>query len=192
MKLNRLDACNDWKVVRWCRTQASSHNWQGVIDGVVSETGMSTATPNRSAILCGWMHQGQGGCSQCCCSSTPTRASNPPQECDAWCQVFANWLKLSAIRERPVHRYCEVFGLEAEGQGFVVEVDFKLTLSFLVAGTVFVVLSFSFQVWRYSPAVAMSLLSTTSTACQSPSACMIARSSTYAYFLEMVVGRSEI
>ena len=22
----QLDACEDWKVVRWCRTQASSHN----------------------------------------------------------------------------------------------------------------------------------------------------------------------
>ena len=38
--------------------------------------------------------------------------------------------------------------------------------------------------------VAMSLLSTPSTACQSPSACIIARSSEYAYFLETVVGRS--
>jgi len=29
-------------------------------------------------------------------------------------------------------RYSEVFGLEAEGQGFVVLFDFKLTFSFLV------------------------------------------------------------
>jgi len=35
----------------------------------------------------------------------------------------------------------------------------------------FVMLSFSFQVWRYSPTFAMSLVSTPSTACQSPSAC---------------------
>jgi len=60
------------------------------------------------------------------------------------------------------------------------------------ADTVFVVLSFRFQVWRYSPTVAMSLLSTPSTAWQSPSACMIARSSPYAYFLEIVVGKIEI
>ena len=53
-------------------------------------------------------------------------------------------------------------------------------------------LSFSFQVWRYSPSVAMSLLSAPSVACQSPSACMMARSSAHAYFLEMVVGRSEM
>ena len=39
---------------------------------------------------------------------------------------------MSAVRERPVQRYSEVFGLEAEGQGFVVEVDFQVTLSFLV------------------------------------------------------------
>jgi len=46
--------------------------------------------------------------------------------------------------------------------------------------------------WRYSPTVSMSLLSTPSTACQSLSACMIARLSAYAFFLETVVGRSEI
>jgi len=39
---------------------------------------------------------------------------------------------VSTIREQPVHHYLEVFGLGAEGQGFVVEVDFKLTFGFLV------------------------------------------------------------
>ena len=39
---------------------------------------------------------------------------------------------MSAIRERPVQRNSKVFGLGAGGQGFVVEVDFQLTLSFLV------------------------------------------------------------
>jgi len=36
------------------------------------------------------------------------------------------------MRERPVQRYSEVFGLGAEGQGFVFVVDFQLTVSFLV------------------------------------------------------------
>ena len=36
------------------------------------------------------------------------------------------------IRERPVQGYSEEFGLGAEGQGFVVEVDFHLTFSILV------------------------------------------------------------
>ena len=63
----------------------------------------------------------------------------------------------------------------------------SLLLRWKAADTVFVVLSFSFPLWRYSPTVAMSLVSTPSTACKSPSACMIARSSAYAYFLEMVV-----
>jgi len=40
--------------------------------------------------------------------------------------------EVSETRERPVQRYAEVFGLGAERQGFVVEVDFKLTFSFLV------------------------------------------------------------
>ena len=39
---------------------------------------------------------------------------------------------MSAVRERPVQRYSEVFGLGAEGHDFVVEVDFKLTFAFLV------------------------------------------------------------
>ena len=41
---------------------------------------------------------------------------------------------MSAIRERPVQRYSEVFGLGAEEQGFIVEVDFQLTLSVLDVG----------------------------------------------------------
>ena len=52
-----------------------------------------------------------------------------------------------------------------------------------------VVLSFSFQVWRYSPTVAMTMVSAPSTAWHSPSTSMIGRSSAYAYFLEMVAGR---
>jgi len=57
-KLSRLDACEDWKVVHWCRTQASSHNSQDVVDGGVSKAGMSTAAPNRSTILCSRMDHG--------------------------------------------------------------------------------------------------------------------------------------
>jgi len=53
------------------------------------------------------------------------------QERDAWCQLLAKWLEVSAISERPVQRYSEVFGLEAEGQDFVDEVDFQLTFGFL-------------------------------------------------------------
>jgi len=32
-KLSNLDDCENRKVVRWCRTQASSHNSQGIVDG---------------------------------------------------------------------------------------------------------------------------------------------------------------
>jgi len=38
---------------------------------------------------------------------------------------------VSAIRERPIHRYSEVDGLGEKGQGLVVMVDFYLTFSFL-------------------------------------------------------------
>ena len=54
--------------------------WEGIVDGGFDEAGVSTAAPDRSAVLCGWMYQGQGGYSQICCSSTPTGASKPPQE----------------------------------------------------------------------------------------------------------------
>jgi len=72
---------------------------------------------------------------------------------------------MSAIRERPAQCYSEVFGLRAEGQGFVVVFDLSSRLASLLlrwkaADTVFVVVSFSFQVWRYSPTVAMSFVST--------------------------------
>ena len=95
---------------------------------------------------------------------------------------------MSAIRERLFLRYSKIFWLRAKGQRFVVELTFSSLLVFLLlrwktANTVFVVLSFSFKVWRYLPRVAMSLLITASvfTACQSPSACMIAGSLAYAY-----------
>jgi len=68
----------------------------------------------------------------------------------------------------------------------------SLLLRWKTADTVFLVLSFSFQVWRYSPMVAMFLLSTPSATFEFPSAYMITRSSAYAYFLETVVGRSEM
>jgi len=42
-----------WKVVRRGRTQASSHNSQGAVDGGVDEAGMSTAAPDKRVALCG-------------------------------------------------------------------------------------------------------------------------------------------
>jgi len=51
VKLSKLDSYEDKKVVCWCRTQASCHNSQGVVDGKVNEVGVSTAAPGRSAVL---------------------------------------------------------------------------------------------------------------------------------------------
>jgi len=51
-ELSRLDACKDRKIVRWGRTQASSHSSQDVVDGRVNEAGMSIVAPYRSAVLC--------------------------------------------------------------------------------------------------------------------------------------------
>jgi len=65
------------------------------------------------------------------------------------------------IRERPVQRYSEVFGLGAEERVSLLYLTFSSRLASMLlrwkaADTVSVVLSFSFQVWRYSPSVAMS------------------------------------
>jgi len=46
----------------------------------------------------------------------------------AFCEVTGD---IGDTHERPVKRSSEVFRLGAKGQGFVVEVDFKLTFSFL-------------------------------------------------------------
>jgi len=61
-------------------------------------------------------------------------------------------------------------------------------LRWKTADTALVVLSF----WRYSSTVDMCLLSTTSTEFMSPSARVIARSLVYVYFLETVVGKSDV
>ena len=37
-----------WNVVRWCGMQASSNNSQGVVDGGVTEAGVSTAAPDST------------------------------------------------------------------------------------------------------------------------------------------------
>jgi len=86
-------------------------------------------------------------------------------------------LKVSAIRERPVQRYSGVLylGSEQKGRVSILKLTFGSRFASLLrwkaAETVFVVLSFGFQVWRYSPTVAISLLSNPSTACQSVHDC---------------------
>jgi len=45
-------ACEDGKIVRWCRAQASSrHNTQGVVDDGFNKADVSTAAPDRTAVL---------------------------------------------------------------------------------------------------------------------------------------------
>jgi len=92
---------------------------------------------------------------------------------------------MSVIRERPVERFSEeqYLGSEQKGRVLLLWLAFNSHLASLLKWktAVFVVLKFSFHVWKYSFTVAMSLLRTSSTVCQSASACIIARSSTYAY-----------
>jgi len=46
-----LYACEDKKIVRWCRTQASKHTSQGVVDGRATVASVSTAAPEESSAL---------------------------------------------------------------------------------------------------------------------------------------------
>jgi len=45
-------------VTTLCRTHASGHSSQGIADDKVSNAGVSTTAPGRSAILCYWMDRG--------------------------------------------------------------------------------------------------------------------------------------
>jgi len=142
MKLSRLDACQDRKIVRMCRTQTSSHNSQGVVD-------------SRSMRQV-WALRHQTGAQYSAVEWTRVRwlfaklllqhPSQVPQEWNTWCQLFTKWLEVSAVQDCPVQDSSEVCGLGTKGQGFVVLVDFQLTFIFRVvevktANIAFVVLS---------------------------------------------------
>jgi len=149
-----LDACEHKNVVGWCRMQASSHNWQGVVDARVNETGMSTVTPNRSAVFCCWNGPGKEWLFAALLLQHPiARASKPPQECDASCQHFAKWLEVSTIRERHVQHYSEYLGSEENGKVSLLWLTFSsrlfsLLLRWKTADTV-VVLSFTNLWWHH-------------------------------------------
>ena len=50
-KLSWLDGCNNKEVVRWSGTRASGHYAQGVINRLVDEESVRTATPNKCLVL---------------------------------------------------------------------------------------------------------------------------------------------
>ena len=117
-KLNRLDVCEDTKIVRWCKTHASSYSSQGIVDDRSNGASVSTAPPGRSAVLGYWMDQGQGGWSQRCCPSSGVRANESPQECDTWCQLFVKSLEVSAICEGPDQSYSWGIWAQSKRTGF--------------------------------------------------------------------------
>jgi len=186
------------KIVRWCRTQASSHSSQGVVGCRINEARVSTAEPARSAILL--LLNGPGlrwlVAALLPQHHTPIqRAASKVQRmkwtsCEVTRGVVGTWVScptfLRGIWARTKRTgFCCCGWLSAH-------VVPSFLLRWKTTNTNFVVLSLNFQVWWYSPMVAMSLLCTPSTVCQSLSACMNARSSAFAYFLETVVGRSDV
>jgi len=49
-KLNRLDVCEDKKIVCWYRVQGSSHSSQSIVDGRVNEAVVKAAAPVRNVV----------------------------------------------------------------------------------------------------------------------------------------------
>ena len=73
----------------------------------INEAGCEHKAPSKNAVLCYWMDQGWGEWSQHCFPRTPAQASNLPQECDVWCQLFAKWLEVLSMHDidHPVQQY---------------------------------------------------------------------------------------
>ena len=134
----------------------------GVVDGGVNEAGVSSAAPDRSAVLV----------------VTTLLLHNLSQSHHAASSVTrdVNFLRSDSRCRRYVSDLsnCTPRYLGSEQEGYVslwLTLCSRLASLFLrwkTADAVFVVLSFSVQVWRYSLTDAMFLLSTSSTACQSP------------------------
>ena len=166
MKLSMLDACEDKKVVCWFRTQVSSHSSQGVVDDKVNEAGVGKCgtRQERSTLLLNgpglmWLfamllHQ------------LPARASKPPQACNDAIVKFLqsdlrSWWYVSVL-SNITPRYV---GSDQKSRVSLLCLTFisrltSLLLRWKTANTAFVVPCFNFQVWRYSPTVAMSVLNT--------------------------------
>jgi len=104
------------RIVRWCRTQASSHNSQGAVEGKANEAGVRTAAPDRCAILCRWMEPWL----RWIFAALFLQQSSPRQQAASRVRRvmsnFAKWLDLLAICEGPVQRYSQVFVLGAKGR----------------------------------------------------------------------------
>ena len=188
-------------------TQASSHFSQGVVDGGVNKASMSTTAQTRaqySAVE--WTRARVAVRNVFAPAPQPEPASRLRSatrdvsflRSDSRCRRYVS--DLTNVTPR-------YLGSQQKGRVSLLYLTLSSRLApFLLrwksADTAFVVLSFSFQVWRNSPMLSFSfpsleeftvcLISTPSIACQSPLSCMIARSSAYAYFLETVIGRSEM
>ena len=54
-----------WVIGRWCRTQASNDNAQGVIQYTVYEASVNAATPDWYAVFSCGLGESQDTCTQC-------------------------------------------------------------------------------------------------------------------------------
>ena len=151
-------------------------SWCGVI-----EAGVSTAAPDRCAVPYSTVESARAKVAvRNIVAPTPqlepaSRLKSATRDVnflpsDSRCRRYVS--DLLTLLRGPRH-----LGSEQKGRVSSLWLTFSSRLTSLLlrktADTVFVVLRFNIQVWRYSPTVAMSLLSTPSTACQSLSACIL-------------------
>jgi len=137
-----------------------SAEWSRCPDSMARRARDSVATLRRSSA--GWMPARMGRL------SAGVGRKHPVTICKAllmagsmrWHQTGAQYSAVECTRARVAIRRVVAPALQPA----------SLLLGWKAAGIFFVMLSFSFQVWRYSPTVAMSLVSTPPTAYQSPSA----------------------
>jgi len=100
--------------------QASSHNLQGVVDGRVNEASMSTAVPDRSAVLCDWVHQVVPSPRGNFWGLSPPNKAPSPQ-IETWNSIkqlrFCQYLECQAPRTKPPCRNAKLSYWKHSGDG---------------------------------------------------------------------------
>ena len=151
-------------------------------------------TKHRSAVLCGWKYQARVDTERVAAPAPQLEPASRLRSVEHDVSFLRSDLRCWRYVSDLSNVTLRYLGSEQKSRVVLLYLTLSSRLASLLlrmktADTVFVVLNFSFQVWRYSPTVNMSLVCAHSTAWQSPSACMIARSSSsaYAYFLRWLL-----
>ena len=168
--------------MRWCRTQASSHQAQRVVDGLGDEARVSTSAPNKRKALCSRVDQGQGSYAQ---RSGTSPQLDPAGRLKRVTRVV-NFLRSDSRCRRYVSDLSSLMSRSVGSAKKCVMRPSAANLSLRVASwlyrwkaavTALVILRFSFHFCKYDDRVAMSCVKIPSNDCWSSAECMMAGSS---------------